>query len=133
MKGNMPTLTEWPRLDSTDVDEALQLVAADVDDWDGGTRIAQCLRDFNLHWSRRVLARDSIVIMLSDGLERDAESDLEFQMKRLQRSCRNLIWMNPMLRYEQFEAKALGIRKMLPHVDSFVPAHNIQSLQKPRS
>jgi uncharacterized protein with von Willebrand factor type A (vWA) domain len=116
------------RLATGDVDEALRSIAADVQDWDGGTRIAECLREFNQHWTRRVLARDSRVILLSDGLERDAESDLEFQMTRLHRSCRRLIWMNPMLRYEQFQPKALGIRKMLPHVDVFVPAHNIHSL-----
>jgi uncharacterized protein with von Willebrand factor type A (vWA) domain len=86
------------------------------------------LRAFNLDWARRVLAREAVVILLSDGLERDAESDLEFQMKRLSRSCRQLIWLNPMLRYEQFEPKAVGIKKMLPHVDRFVPAHNVRSL-----
>ena len=116
------------RLNSGDVDESLRSIAGDVKDFDGGTRIAECLREFNQHWTRRVLARDSRVILLSDGLERDAESDLEFQMTRLHRSCRRLIWMNPMLRYAQFEPKALGIRKMLPHVDMFVPAHNINSL-----
>lgn len=116
------------RLAIGDADESLQSIAGDVQDWDGGTRIAKCLRSFNRHWTRRVLARDSRVILLSDGLERDAESDLEFQMTRLHRSCRHLIWLNPMLRYEQFEPKALGIRQMLPHVDSFVPAHNIHSL-----
>ena len=116
------------RLNSGDVDESLRSIAGDVKDFDGGTRIAECLREFNQHWTRRVLARDARVILLSDGLERDAESDLEFQMTRLHRSCRRLIWMNPMLRYAQFEPKALGIRKMLPHVDMFVPAHNINSL-----
>lgn len=116
------------RLATGDVDESLRAIAADVQDWDGGTRISECLKEFNQHWTRRVLARDSRVILLSDGLERDAESDLEFQMTRLHRSCRVLIWMNPMLRYEQFEPKALGIRKMLPHVDLFVPAHNLHSL-----
>ena len=61
-------------------------------------------------------------------MECDTDSDLEFQMQRLRRSCRQLIWMNPMLRYSQFEPKATGIRLMLPHVDRFVPAHNIDSL-----
>jgi uncharacterized protein len=116
------------RLGIKDIDESLQQVASDVQDWDGGTRIAACLRTFNLNWTRRVLARESVVILLSDGLERDAESDLEFQMKRLSRSCRQLIWLNPMLRYQQFEPKAIGITKMLPHVDRFVPAHNVRSL-----
>jgi hypothetical protein len=116
------------RLETRDVDESLQQVTADVQDWDGGTRIAECLRTFNLSWTRRVLARDAVVILLTDGLERDAESDLEFQMKRLKRSCRQLIWLNPMLRYDKFEPKATGIRKMLPHVDQFVAAHNVASL-----
>ena len=116
------------RLETRDVDESLQQVTADVTDWDGGTRIAECLGTFNLNWARRVLARDAVVILLTDGLERDAESDLEFQMKRLKRSCRQLIWLNPMLRYDKFEPKATGIRKMLPHVDQFVAAHNVASL-----
>lgn len=116
------------RLKARDVDQSLREIAQDVQDWDGGTRIAECLRLFNRHWSRRVLARDSVVILLTDGLERDTEQDLEFQMMRLHRSCRTLIWLNPMLRYEQFEPKAAGIKKMLPHVDRFVPAHNIISL-----
>lgn len=116
------------RLAIRDVDESLQQVAADVVDWDGGTRIAECLHAFNMRWARRVLARDAIVILLTDGLERDAESDLEFEMKRLNRSCRHLIWLNPMLRYEQFEPRAIGVRKMLPHVDQFIAAHNVASL-----
>lgn len=122
----LTNISHW--LGTKDVDESLQQVASDVRDWDGGTRIAACLRAFNVDWTRRVLARESVVILLSDGLERDAESDLEFQMKRLSRSCRQLIWLNPMLRYQQFEPKAIGITKMLPHVDRFVPAHNVRSL-----
>lgn len=112
----------------SDVDQAVKRVSDEVADWDGGTRIAQSLGSFNRHWTRRVLARESIVFLLSDGLERDTESDLEVQMARLRRSCRRLIWMNPMLRYAGFEPKATGIRKMLPHVDLFVPAHNVRSL-----
>jgi uncharacterized protein with von Willebrand factor type A (vWA) domain len=116
------------RLSDKDVERALTQVSDDVQDWDGGTRIADCLERFNVDWGRRVLAGHSVVILLSDGLERDSETDLEFQMQRLHRTCDQLIWMNPMLRYEQFEAKALGIRTMLPHVDLFLPAHNIASL-----
>jgi uncharacterized protein with von Willebrand factor type A (vWA) domain len=116
------------RLVDKDVDRALAQVSEDVQDWDGGTRIAECLERFNVDWGRRVLAGRSVVILLSDGLERDSESDLEFQMQRLHRSCDQLIWLNPMLRYEQFEAKAMGIKAMLPHVDLFLPAHNFESL-----
>ncbi len=116
------------RLADKDIDRALATVSADVKDWDGGTRIAECLERFNVDWSRRVLAQSGIVILLSDGLERDSKADLGFQMQRLQRSCRQLIWLNPMLRYAEFEPRAMGIRTMLPYVDLFLPAHNIESL-----
>lgn len=116
------------RLSDKDVDKALSKVSADVLDWDGGTRIADCLERFNVDWSRRVLAQNAVVLLLSDGLERDSESNLEFHMQRLRRSCRQLIWLNPVLRYAAFEPKAMGIRKMLPHVDLFLPAHNVDSL-----
>ncbi len=116
------------RLIDRDCDQALSLISADVADWDGGTRIADCLERFNVDWSRRVLAHNAVVILLSDGLERDSESNLEFQMQRLARSSRQLIWLNPVLRYAGFEPKASGIRKMLPYVDLFLPAHNVDSL-----
>ena len=116
------------RLIDKDVDRALAKVSDEVHDWDGGTRIADSLERFNVDWGRRVLAGRSVVILLSDGLERDSDSDLEFQMQRLHRTCDQLIWLNPMLRYEHFEAKAMGIRTMLPHVDLFLPAHNLASL-----
>jgi uncharacterized protein with von Willebrand factor type A (vWA) domain len=118
------------RLLDKDVDRALAQVSDEVQDWDGGTRIADCLERFNVDWGRRVLSGHSVVILLSDGLERDSDSDLEFQMQRLQRTCDQLIWMNPMLRYRHFEAKAMGIRTMLPHVDLFLPAHNLESLSQ---
>lgn len=116
------------RLRNRDVDTALARVADDVVDWDGGTRIAACLERFNREWARRVLAQNAIVVLLSDGLERDTQSDLDFQMRRLHHSCRSLIWLNPMLRYDGFEVRAFGIRTMLPHVDHFLPAHSVGSL-----
>lgn len=116
------------RLSDKDVDSALAKISTEVMDWDGGTRIADCLERFNIDWSRRVLAQNAVVILLSDGLERDSESNLEVQMRRLRRSCRQLIWLNPVLRYADFEPKATGIRKMLPYVDLFLPAHNVDSL-----
>jgi len=103
-------------------------VANEVMDWDGGTRIADCLRQFNIDWGRRVLAGRSIVVLLTDGLERDSEHDLGFQARRLQRSTRRLIWLNPMLRFDGFEPRAQGIRAMLPAVDDFMPAHNVAGL-----
>lgn len=118
------------RLVDRDVDRALARVSADVHDWDGGTRIADCLKRFNIDWGRRVLSGHSVVVLLSDGLERDSESDLGLQTARLQRSCDQLIWMNPMLRFAEFEPKASGIRAMLPHVDLFLPAHNVVSVRQ---
>jgi hypothetical protein len=116
------------RLRGRDVDQALSQITADVLDWDGGTRIAESLARFNKDWSRRVLAQDGVVVLLCDGLERDSEADLEFEMQRLKRSCREVVWLNPVLRYDGFEPKAAGIRKMLPYVDHFLPAHNVGSL-----
>jgi uncharacterized protein with von Willebrand factor type A (vWA) domain len=116
------------RLATADADQALERVARDVRDWDGGTRIAESLRCFNRLWTRRVLSRRSVVLLLCDGLERDSESDLAFQMARLRRSCGQLIWLNPLLRFAEFEPRASGIRQMLPNVDVFRPAHNVDSL-----
>lgn len=111
-----------------DADEALARVARLVRDWDGGTRIADCLRNFNMSWGRRLLSRGAAVILLTDGLERDTSGDLEFQVGRLHRSSRQLIWLNPMLRYAGFKPLAWGVKTMLPHVDAFLPAHTIRSL-----
>jgi uncharacterized protein with von Willebrand factor type A (vWA) domain len=111
-----------------DVDVALDRVTEAVDDWSGGTRIGQCLAEFNRVWSRRVLGQGAIVIFISDGLDRDAGEGLEKEIDRLHKSCRRLIWLNPLLRYEAFEPKSLGMRAILPHVDEFRPVHNLASL-----
>jgi hypothetical protein len=111
-----------------DVDVALEHVARAVPDWAGGTRIGACLRDFNLRWSRRLLAQGAVVLLISDGLDRDAGTGLAHEMERLHNSCRKLIWLNPLLRYAKFEARAAGVQAMLPHVDAFLPVHNLQSL-----
>jgi len=112
-----------------DVDLALDKVAEAVADWSGGTRIGHCLVDFNLYWSRRVLGQGAVVILITDGLDRDVGVGLAHEMDRLHRSCRRLIWLNPLLRYEGFEPKSLGMRAMLPHVDEFRPVHNLDSLE----
>ena len=101
-------------------------------DWSGGTRIASNLRAFNRDWSRRVLGQGATVLLITDGLEREdkgeAGVDLEAEMDRLHRSCRRLIWLNPLLRYEGFAAKARGVRLMLPHVDEFRPVHSLEAI-----
>jgi uncharacterized protein with von Willebrand factor type A (vWA) domain len=111
-----------------DIDEALDRVAKAVEDWSGGTRIGQSLADFNQHWSRRVLGQGATLLLISDGLDRDAGTGLAQEMDRLHRSCRRLIWLNPLLRYAGFEPKSMGIRAILPHVDEFRPVHNLASL-----
>jgi hypothetical protein len=111
-----------------DPDDALAACSAAVPDWSGGTRIASSLRAFNKLWARRVLAQGAVVFLITDGLERDADETLAFEMDRLHRSCRRLIWLNPLLRFEGFEARARGIKAMLPHVDEMRPIHNLESM-----
>lgn len=111
-----------------DVDEALARVAARVEDWDGGTRIGETLRRFNVDWARRVLGQGATVILVTDGLDRDAGEGVGPEIARLHRHARRLIWLNPLLRYERFEPRALGVKALLPHVDEFRPVHNIASL-----
>jgi uncharacterized protein with von Willebrand factor type A (vWA) domain len=112
-----------------DVDLALDRVSGAVQDWAGGTRIGQCLHDFNRDWSRRVLGQGAVVLLISDGLDRDAGAGLGVEMQRLHKSCRRLIWLNPLLRYDAFEPRSLGVRAIMPHVDEFRPVHNLDSLQ----
>ncbi len=111
-----------------DPDDALAACSASVPDWSGGTRIASSLRVFNKLWARRVLTQGAVLLLITDGLERDADDTLAFEIDRLHRSCRRLIWLNPLLRFEGFEARARGIRAMLPHVDEFRPIHNLESM-----
>jgi uncharacterized protein len=113
-----------------DPDEALAACSAHVVDWSGGTRIASSLREFNKRWSRRVLTQGAVVLLITDGLERDADDTLSFEMDRLHRSCRRLVWLNPLLRFEGFEARAKGVRTMLPHVDELRPIHNLESMSE---
>jgi uncharacterized protein with von Willebrand factor type A (vWA) domain len=111
-----------------DPDEALAACSAYVADWSGGTRIASSLRRFNKKWGRRVLGQGAVVLLITDGLERDADDTLAFEIDRLHRSCRRLIWLNPLLRFDGFEARAKGVRTMLPHVDELRPIHNLESM-----
>ena len=115
-------------LKAKDPDEALSQCSASVMDWSGGTRIATSLHDFNKNWARRVLTQGAIVLLITDGLERDPDDRLAFEIDRLHRSARRLVWLNPLLRFDGFEAKARGIRTILPHVDEFRPIHNLESI-----
>ncbi len=112
-----------------DPEVAFQMVAHIVPDWSGGTRIGEALATFNRFWARRVLGQGAVVLLITDGLDRDGAQGLAENMDRLHRSCRRLIWLNPLLRWSGFEPKSQGIRAMLPYVDEFRPVHNLASLR----
>ncbi|HVV87628.1 MAG TPA: VWA domain-containing protein [Kofleriaceae bacterium] len=112
-----------------DVDVALARCGREVSDWSSGTRLGACLRAFNRDWSRRVLAQGAIVLLVTDGLDRDDPAGLADEVARLRRSCRRLIWLNPLLRYAGFEPKAGGVRALLPNVDEHRPVHDLDSLE----
>lgn len=111
-----------------EVDRALEKIGEQVQDWSGGTRIGASIESFNRLWSRRVLGQGAVVLLITDGLDREAAEGVAEQMERLQKSCRRLIWLNPLLRYDQFQPKSSGARAMLPYVDDFRPVHNLESL-----
>jgi uncharacterized protein with von Willebrand factor type A (vWA) domain len=115
-------------LKARDPDDALALCSQGVADWAGGTRISSALEEFNKRWSRRVLGQGATVLLVTDGLEREGGGELKREIDRLHRSCRRLIWLNPLLRFDGFEAKAAGIRTILPHVDELRPVHDLSSL-----
>ena len=116
-------------LQRRDVDEALARCGREVQDWSGGTRLRTCLHEFNRRWSRRVLGHGAVVLLVTDGLDRDPEPGLAAEAERLHKSCRRLIWLNPLLRWEGFQPKALGVRALLPNVDEHRPVHNLESLE----
>ncbi len=117
------------QLRDRDVDAAVERASGEVADWDGGTRIGWCLDVFNREWSRRVCGQGAVVLLISDGLDREAGEGLEAQAERLRKSCRRLVWLNPLLRYDGFEPKAAGMRALLPHVHELRPVHSLESLE----
>lgn len=112
-----------------DVDAALAAAGAQAQDWEGGTRIGQCLTEFNRDWSRRVMGQGAIVLLITDGLDRGDPDELERAITRLQLTARRVIWLNPLLRFDGFAPKAKGIATILRHVDSFRAGHDIASLE----
>lgn len=117
-------------LAARDADEAIARVSRRVEDWSGGTRIGACLGEFNRSWAKRLPLSSSTVLLVTDGLERADSARLALEAARLARSCRRVIWLNPLLRYDGFEPKARGMRALLPHADLFLPIHNLESLER---
>lgn len=111
-----------------DVDLALARVADAVRDFGGGTRIGDCVRAFNRDWSRRLPLHDALVLFISDGLDRADGEGVAFEMARLRRSCRRLLWLNPLLRYREFRPLAAGVRAILPEVHELRAVHNLNSV-----
>jgi uncharacterized protein with von Willebrand factor type A (vWA) domain len=111
-----------------DPDVALAQADLQVQDWKGGTRIASCLEEFNRQWARRLLGASAAVLLVTDGLDRDEHGDLGRAAAQLRRHAHRVVWLNPLLRYEGFEPRAAGVRALLPHVDRFLPVHNLASL-----
>lgn len=112
------------------IDEALEEAAKSVHDWAGGTRIGEALHAFNYDWGRRVLGQGAVVLVISDGWDRGDPAQLNAEMERLHRSCRRLIWLNPLLGSPTYQPLTRGIQAALPHVDDFLPVHNLVSLEQ---
>ncbi len=115
-------------LKNRDPDEAMKLADSQVQDWRGGTRIASCLAEFNQHWARRLLGANAALLLVTDGLDRDDHGDLAHAAAQLRRHAHQIVWLNPLLRFDGFEPRAAGVRALLPHVDRFLPVHNLASL-----
>jgi uncharacterized protein len=111
-----------------DPDEALRQADLQVHDWKGGTRIATCLHEFNQVWARRLLGANAAVLLMTDGLDRDEHGELAHAAAQLRRNAAQIVWLNPLLRFDGFEARAAGVRALLPNVDRFLPVHNLASL-----
>ncbi len=116
-------------LATRDVDAALKAAGAEAQDWEGGTRIGACLHQFNRDWSRRVMGQGAVVLLITDGLDRDDAGALETELERLHLSARRLIWLNPLLRFDGFAPRARGVAALLPQVDALCSAHDVASLE----
>ena len=113
-----------------DINHALSEASRTVNDWAGGTRIGESIRTFNYRWARRVLNQGAVVLIISDGWDRGDVEVLRTEMDRLHRSCYRLIWLNPLLGDEDYQPLVRGIQAALPHVDDFLPVHNLASLEQ---
>jgi uncharacterized protein with von Willebrand factor type A (vWA) domain len=111
-------------------ERAVTSVIREVTDWGGGTRIGESLRLFNVRWSRRVMRHGPIVLIVSDGWDRGDPAMMARELGRVKRSCRRLIWLNPLLGSASYEPLTRGIQAAMPYIDDFLPAHNLASLEQ---
>ena len=118
------------QLKHRDVDQALREATTTARDWGSGTRIGDSVRAFNYHWGRRVLGQGATVAIISDGWDRGDIRLLGREMARLQRCCHRLLWLNPLLGSPEYQPLTRGIRAALPFVDTFLPIHNMVSLER---
>jgi len=107
---------------------AIPRIPQNVSDWGGGTKIGEALRAFNVTWARRVMSHDPVVLLISDGWDRGEPHVLTREIRRLQRSCHRLIWLNPLLGSPDYQPLTRGMQAALPFVDDFLPVHNLESL-----
>ncbi|MGH9329329.1 MAG: vWA domain-containing protein, partial [Vicinamibacterales bacterium] len=117
------------QLSAAGIDDAVTGIARAVSDWGGGTRIGEALRIYNRRWGRRLLGHSPVVLLVSDGWDRGDPELLRVEIARLQRRCHHLIWLNPLLGSPTYEPLTRGMRAALPHVDDFMPVHNLASLE----
>ena len=117
-------------LKNKDIDFSLNKIGNFVTDWAAGTKITSSMHDFNFNWSRRILTQNQSLILITDGLERDESKNLDSEINRLSLFAKNIIWLNPLLRYEKFEPKVKSIKTILKYVNKILPIHNINSIDK---
>ncbi|MGD9786207.1 MAG: VWA domain-containing protein [Hyphomicrobiaceae bacterium] len=118
-----------PALAERDPGRALDRLSLMAQGAGGGTRIGECLADFNKWHARRVLDGRTCVMVLSDGYDTGSPELLGAEMRRMARRCRRIVWLNPMIGWEGYEPKAQGMQAALPHIDLFAPAHSLRSLE----
>ena len=110
------------------IDDAVTAVAGVVPDWSGGTRIGSALRQFHQRWARQALRGGPVVLLISDGWDRGDPEELRDQMARLQRSCRRLVWLNPLIGTADYAPLTRGLQAALPFVDDFLPVRTLRNL-----
>ena len=125
------SLTRITRLlKNKDIDFSLNKIGNFVTDWAAGTKITSSMHDFNFNWSRRILTQNQSLILITDGLERDESKNLDSEINRLSLFAKNIIWLNPLLRYKKFEPKVKSIKTILKYVNKILPIHNINSINR---